>query len=192
MWHKTQRTENLFNEKKFTSYPVPPAHVPASVYYTLRYTQVWRLDLGSSSPRRTHDFKIGYIPILMLILSVKASQVLVVPKNVGFSIPRCEPEPEPWTPWGQKSRPIDHPGIPRGQGRSTTHLWREIVLDPGGRLYQAGVGKIRRDLRYTKTPVPWWWCTASHPPFYPRCILQPSRTDDVIHCWAFCCGGLWR
>jgi hypothetical protein len=38
---------------------------------------------------------------------MKASQVLVVPKNVGFSIPRCEPEPEPepWTPWGQKCRP---------------------------------------------------------------------------------------
>jgi hypothetical protein len=31
MWHKTQRTENLFNKKKFTPYPVPPAHVPASV-----------------------------------------------------------------------------------------------------------------------------------------------------------------
>ncbi len=39
--------------------------------------------------------RCGYIPILMLILSVKASQVLVVPKNVGFSIPRYEPEPEP-------------------------------------------------------------------------------------------------
>jgi len=46
-------------------------------------------------PRRTHDVKIGYIPIHMLILSVKASQVLVVPKNVGFSIPRYDPEPEP-------------------------------------------------------------------------------------------------
>ncbi len=34
-------------------------------------------------PRRTHDVKIGYIPILMLILSVKASQVLVVPKLQG-------------------------------------------------------------------------------------------------------------
>jgi hypothetical protein len=31
----------------------------------------------------------------MVILRVKASQVLVVPKNVGFSIPRYEPEPEP-------------------------------------------------------------------------------------------------
>jgi hypothetical protein len=38
---------------------------------------------------------IGYIPILILILNVNAIQVLVVPKNVGFSIPRCEPEPEP-------------------------------------------------------------------------------------------------
>jgi len=46
-------------------------------------------------PRRTHDVKIGYIPIHMLILSVKASQVLVVPKNVGCSIPRYDPEPEP-------------------------------------------------------------------------------------------------
>ena len=27
-----QRTENLFNEKKFTLHPVPPAHTPASVY----------------------------------------------------------------------------------------------------------------------------------------------------------------
>jgi hypothetical protein len=67
--------------------------------------QVWRLDLGLSSPRRTHDVKIGYIPILMLILSVTASQVLVVPKIVRFSIPRCEPEPKPCTPWGQKCRP---------------------------------------------------------------------------------------
>ena len=59
------------------------------------FDQVWRLDLGSPSPHRTHDVKIGYIPNLMVILSVKASQVLVVPKNVGFSIPRYEPEPEP-------------------------------------------------------------------------------------------------
>jgi hypothetical protein len=63
--------------------------------HALVICQVWRLDLGSSSPRRTHDVKIGYIPSLMVILSVKASQVLVVPKNVGFSIPRYEPEPKP-------------------------------------------------------------------------------------------------
>jgi hypothetical protein len=31
MWHKTQHTENLFNDKKFTPYPVPPAHAPVSV-----------------------------------------------------------------------------------------------------------------------------------------------------------------
>jgi hypothetical protein len=53
----------------------------------------------------------------MVILSVKASQVLVVPKNVGFSIPRYEPKPEPLTPWGQKCRPIDHPGHPQGSGK---------------------------------------------------------------------------
>ena len=35
---------------------------------------------------------IGYIPILMQILSVKASQVLVVPKNVG---PDANPNPNP-------------------------------------------------------------------------------------------------
>ncbi len=79
--------------------------------------QVWQLDLGSSSLRRTHDVKIGYIPILMLILNVTASQVLVVPKIVGFSIPRCEPELEPCAPWGQKCRPIDHPGHPQGSGK---------------------------------------------------------------------------
>jgi hypothetical protein len=76
----------------------PPWSVP-------HHNQVWRLDLGSLSPRRTHAVKIGYIPILMLILSVKASQVLVVPKIVGFSIPRCELEPKPCTPWGQQCRP---------------------------------------------------------------------------------------
>jgi hypothetical protein len=53
----------------------------------------------------------------MLIPSMKASQVLVVPKNVEFSIPRCEPEPKPWTPWGQKCRPIDHPGHNHAKGK---------------------------------------------------------------------------
>jgi len=48
----------------------------------------------------------------MLILSVKASQVLVVPKNVGFSIPRYEPDPNPRLPGDKKCRPIDHPGHP--------------------------------------------------------------------------------
>ena len=39
---------------------------------------------------------IGYIPILILILpKCEANQVLVVPNSEGFSIPRCEPEPEP-------------------------------------------------------------------------------------------------
>jgi hypothetical protein len=71
-------------------------------------TQVWQLDLGLLSPQRTHDAKIGYIPILMLILNVTASQVLVVPKIVGFSIPRCEPEPKPCAPWGQKCRCLKH------------------------------------------------------------------------------------
>ncbi len=41
----------------------------------------------------------------MLILSVKASQVLVVPKNVGFSIPRYEPETQTLDSLGKKCRP---------------------------------------------------------------------------------------
>ena len=37
MWHKTQRTENLFNEKKITLYPVSPDHTPASVNIHLHF-----------------------------------------------------------------------------------------------------------------------------------------------------------
>jgi hypothetical protein len=36
---------------------------------------------------------------------VKDSQVLVLPKIVGFCIPICELEPKPCTPWEQKCRP---------------------------------------------------------------------------------------
>ena len=32
--------------------------------------------------------------------------MLVVPKSGGFSIPRCEPKPEPSTPWGQNVAPV--------------------------------------------------------------------------------------
>ncbi len=42
----------------------------------------------------------------MLILSVKASQVLVVPKNVGFSIPRYEPDPNPRLPGDKNVAPV--------------------------------------------------------------------------------------
>ena len=87
---------------------------------------------------------IGYIPILILILNVNASQVLGVPKTVGFSIPGCEPEPEPLGT--ENVAPSTILVIPRGQGKSITHLCRKIVLDPGGRLYHAGVGKFLRDL----------------------------------------------
>ena len=58
----------------------------------------------------------------MLILSVKASQVLVVPKNVGFSIPRYEPDPNPRLPGDKNVAPSTILVIPRGQGKSTTHL----------------------------------------------------------------------
>ena len=50
------------------------------------------------------------------------------------------------TPGDKNVAPLTILVIPRGQGKSITHLWREIVPDPGGRLYQAGIGTIRRDL----------------------------------------------
>ena len=84
--------------------------------------QVWRLDLGSLSPRRTHNVKIGYIPILMQLLNVNAIQVLVVPKIVGFSIPRGKPKPNPVPPGDKSVAPLTILVIPRGQGKSTTHL----------------------------------------------------------------------
>jgi len=49
---------------------------------------------------------IGYIPLLILNLSVKASQVLVVLKNVGFSIPRYEPDPNPRLPGNKNVAPV--------------------------------------------------------------------------------------
>jgi hypothetical protein len=83
---------------------------------------------------------------------VNASQVLGVPKTVGFSIPGCEPEPEPLGT--ENVAPSTILVIPRGQGKSITHLCRKIVLDPGGRLYQAGIGEFQRDLSYLKLCPP--------------------------------------
>jgi hypothetical protein len=114
--------------------------------------------------------------------------VLGVPKTVGFSIPGCEPEPEPLGT--ENVAPSTILVIPRGQGKSITHLCRKIVLDPGGRLYQAGVGTIRRDLSYLKHLSPDDDAPLHAPRSIPDFIIQSSLTDDVIHCWAFYCGGL--
>jgi hypothetical protein len=97
---------------------------------------------------------------------VNASQVLGVPKTVGFSIPGCEPEPEPLGT--ENVAPLTILVIPRGQGKSITHLCQKIVLDPGGRLYQAGVRKFLRDLSYLKHLSPDDDVPLTYPLFYPR------------------------
>jgi hypothetical protein len=50
------------------------------------------------------------------------------------------------------------------------------VLDPGGRLYQAGVGKIRRDLRYTKNLSP----DDDAPLFAPRSIPDVLFNHHIL------------
>jgi hypothetical protein len=56
------------------------------------------------------------------------------------------------------------------------------VLDPGGRLYQAGVRKFRRNLSYLKHLSPDDDVPLHSPRFDP--YIQSSLNDDVIHCWA--------
>ncbi len=160
-------------------------------FVSLSISQVWQLDLGSLSPRRTHDIKIGYIPILMLTLNVTASQVLMVPKIVGFSIPRWEPKPKPCAPWGQKCLPIDHPGHPQGSGKEHHPPVTRDCAGPRRTPVSSGHWENpARSAVHEKNLSPDDDAPLHAPPFYPRCICRPSLTDDVIHCWVFCCGGL--
>ncbi len=39
MWHKTQRTENLFGRRKYLPDPAPPALAPASVFVCVSVSQ---------------------------------------------------------------------------------------------------------------------------------------------------------
>jgi hypothetical protein len=62
------------------------------------------------------------------------------------------------------------------------------VLDPGGRVYQAGVGKILRNLSYPN-PCPLMMMPRFVPPVQSQILFFNHHfTDDVIHCWAFFVG----
>ena len=64
MWHRTQCTENLFNEKKFTPlYPVPPAHAPASVCITPLLVK-----LGSWFPAAKNIMRLRFCTRVHIIL----------------------------------------------------------------------------------------------------------------------------
>jgi hypothetical protein len=65
MWHKTQRTENLFGRRKYLPDPAPPARTPASVPGgTVGYPAQPRLIAESVSPLSdiTFNYSAGNRP----------------------------------------------------------------------------------------------------------------------------------
>jgi hypothetical protein len=121
--------------------------------------------------------------------------MLVVPKTVGFSIPIYEPETRTLDSLGTKQNvaPSTILVIPRGQGESTTHLWREIEMDPDGCLYREGAGKVRHDLKHnTRTPAPDNEKSNDRYPLLTQLYFSTIISDDVIQRWALCCKSLFQ
>ena len=119
--------------------------------------------------------------------------MLVVPKNVGFSIPGYEPETRTLDSLGTKCRPIDHPGHPQGSGRE--HHPPVTKDRDGPRRTPVSSGR-RESLSRSETQLP-NPCpkTTPFPNWYSLLIQLYCSTityDDVIQSWVLRCSPLIR